>query len=412
MSQHEGEGEEETTIELRDFQFNVKKAPCPTILLVGKRFSGKSYTSVSIANQFKGYDRWAAFCGTKDTEDFWSEKFESPASVRGPDNAGKEYLADQIKYQQRKMRLYKMLKQPFPAKYYLGLIFDDITAKREFRKGEILEDLFSNGRHYKTVIIISCQYVKQLPPAVRLNADYMILMHNAKRTCKILYEEYVEEPETFDMFLQLLRSVTGQTDSQGNDLFNGLVYNNVDKTSRIDDIFMIYRNEPAEEIDAMRIGKKEWREYNKIHYRDREQEEHDRDQRKQKRMIRLQEYRARQMERQGADMGQNPDLDYFSDSDSETNERHDSFQLVGKKNKGPRTTVKMSRKNPKVEASQYRSDDPYDSYEYKSEYQPISYGVPYGQTSAYRPTASPQVMTWQQQQQVLQNNRTYTPALW
>lgn len=83
--------EEEETVWLRDFVFDTVNVPEPTILLVGKRFSGKSYTSVSIAEKFPVH-RWAAFCGTKDTEDFWAAKFESSASVRGPDAEGISYL--------------------------------------------------------------------------------------------------------------------------------------------------------------------------------------------------------------------------------------------------------------------------------------------------------------------------------
>ena len=340
----DSDGEEDETIWLQNFEFNMKRVPCPTILLVGKRFSGKSYTSVSIAEKFK-VPRFCAFCGTKDTEDFWAEKFESSASVRGPDEAGKAYLITVIKYQQRKARLYKkVLKLPFPNQYMIGMIFDDVTSKREFRKGEILEDLFSNGRHYKAVIIISCQYLKQLPPAVRTNADYMFLMHNTKRTCKVLYEDYVEEPSTFGEFLQLLRSVTGQTDDKGNNLFNSLVYDNSTTSSKLEDMFKVYRNEGEAVIDNMKLGSPEWREYNKNHYRDKDHESQMREYRKRKRLLRIQEYRQRQMERR-----QNPgaflsnDLDYFSDSDSEEEEQtHDTITL-GKK-RGPKTTVNFSRK--------------------------------------------------------------------
>jgi len=340
----DSEGEENETIWLQNFEFNMERVPCPTILLVGKRFSGKSYTSVSIAEKFK-VPRFCAFCGTKDTEDFWAEKFESSASVRGPDDAGKSYLITVIKYQQRKARLYKkVLKKPFPMQYMIGMIFDDITSKREFRKGEMLEDLFSNGRHYKAVIIISCQYLKQLPPAVRTNADYMFLMHNTKRTCKVLYEDYVEEPSTFGEFLQLLRSVTGQTDDLGNNLFNSLVYDNSTTSSKLEDMFKVYRNEGEAAIDNMKLGSEEWREYNKTHYRDKDHESQMREYRKRKRLLRIQEYRQRQMERR-----QNPgafisnDLDYFSDSDSEDEQQTHDTIMLGKK-KGPKTTVNFSRK--------------------------------------------------------------------
>jgi hypothetical protein len=340
----EEEEPEEETYWLQNFVFDTSKVPHPTILLVGKRFSGKSYTAVSIAAKFN-MPRWAAWCGTKDTEDFWAEKFESNASVRGPDEAGKSYLIKIIRYQQRKVRLYKkVLKQPFPREYTIGLIFDDVTSKRQFRKGEILEDLFSNGRHYKSVIIISCQYLKQLPPAVRLNTDYLFMMHNTKRTIQVLYDDYVEEPDEFNMFLDLIRSVTGQCDANGNDLYNSLVYDNVGKTSKLDAIFKIYRNEGSEIVDKMVLGDESWRNYNKAHFKDKDYELQKREYRKRKRLLRLQEYRQQQLERRqnpNNRLGNTLDLDYYSDSDSDE-ETHDSVTLTHKR--GSAMTVNFSKK--------------------------------------------------------------------
>lgn len=329
------ERDQEEILWLQDFAFDMKKVPFPTILLVGKRFSGKSYTSVSIAAKFD-VPRWAAWCGTKDTEDFWAERFESNATVKGPDEHGRTYLNHVIKYQQRKGRLYKkILKQPFPRKFTMGLIFDDVTAKRQFRKGEILEDLFSNGRHYHLVIIISAQYLKQLPPAVRLNTDYMFITHNTKRTLKIMYEEYVEAPDEFGMFLDLVRSVTGQRDDQGKDLYNALVYDNVIKSQKLEDVFRIYRNEGEKYLDNVKIGDEAWREYNKAHFKDEDYEIQVREYRKQQRILRLEQHRQRQMERRANPLGYSSafgqaDLDFYDDTDSEdeTDSKHDTVTLT------------------------------------------------------------------------------------
>jgi hypothetical protein len=305
----------EETYTLQDFKAD-SKIPHPTILLVGKRFSGKSTTSVAIAEQFKAH-RWAAWCGTKDTEDYWASRFGSSATVWGPDEAGKLALLRNIQYQERKVRLYKkILKKPFPSKYTIGLVFDDVTSKRQFRRGEILEDLFSNGRHYKAVIIISCQYIKQLPPAVRTNTDYLFMLHNTKRTCKILYEEYVENPDEFPMFLELLRTVTSQKDDNGKDMYNALVYNGCVKTYKLDEMFTVYRHTVDFNPDNIDLGSKEWRDYNQTHYRDKEWEDENKLQRKSDRMKRLKEYREKQLQRVNTGLPGIPcDLDYFSDSD-------------------------------------------------------------------------------------------------
>ena len=347
MDDYENTADE--TYYLKDFIFDTKKVPHPTILLVGKRFAGKSTASVSVAKHFN-MPRWAAWCGTKDTEDYWAEKFESPATVWGPDEKGKTALIRIIRFQQKKVRLYKKhLKKPFPRKYEIGLIFDDVTSKREFRRGEILEDLFSNGRHYKAVIIISCQYIKQLPPAVRTNTDYLFMLHNTKRTIRILYEEYVENPDEFTMFLDLLRYVTSQRDDVGEDLYNALVYDNVVKTYKLDEMFKIYRSPPHFDPDTIILGDESWRKYNQDHYRDEEEESERREYRKKKRLQRLAQHRQKQLlkrrQYQVAN-AQGLDVDYFSDSDESdisSDEEEGTDLMMLRTRKGQKVNVRISK---------------------------------------------------------------------
>ncbi len=340
---------------LNDFKFNQKKCPHPTILLVGKRFSGKSVTSVSIASKFD-VPRWAAFCGTKDTEDFWAEKFGSSATVRGPNDAGKGYLKTLIRFQEVKGRLYKKhLKEPVPRRYTIGLIFDDVTSNKQFSKGPLLEDLFSNGRHYNAVIIISCQYLKQLPPAVRLNTDYLFIMHNSKKLLKILYEEYVEEPDEFGMFLQLAREVTGQRDSRtGKDLYNALVFSNLEKSTKLSIMFNVYRSEGMEAARQVRLGDAAWREYNATHYRDSEEEAQKRIMRKNERAERVRKYQQKRLARWRAKQnalysGIHMDLDVYNDSDSEPEpelepeeEEHDVVLLKKRRGRNIRVHLRQA----------------------------------------------------------------------
>jgi hypothetical protein len=287
----------EEDLYLDDFSFSGK-VPHPTILLVGKRMAGKSFMSVAIADSFK-VARWAAWCGTKDTEDFWAERFGSRASVYGPDERGKAALDRIIKFQQQKIRQYKNIyKKPLPAEYEIGLIFDDVTAARAFRRGEILEDLFSNGRHYHAVIIISCQYIKQLPPAVRTNTDYLFMLHNTKRTIKILYEEYVENPEHFETFMKMLRFVTGQKDQKGKDIHNALVYDNVVKTYDLGGMFKVFRHRPEFALDQVNLGSPAWREYNTKHFKDTEFEADKQTIRRKTRIQRLELFKQQQQQQQ------------------------------------------------------------------------------------------------------------------
>ena len=332
---------------LSDFKLD-ERVPHPTVLLVGKRFTGKSTTSVALANLFTHVHRWAAWCGTKETEDYWSERFGSSACVWGADEAGVESLRRLVAYQQRKVRLYsKILKKPLPPQYSIGMIFDDVTSCRAFRKGELLEDLFSNGRHYKAVIIISCQYPKQLPPAVRTNTDYLFMLHNTKRTSKILFEEYVENPDDFGMFTELLRKVTGQR-VRNKPLFNALVYNNCVKTNRLDEMFHVFRHTEGFRPEQVELGSGLWRDYNRAHYKNVEETTARKNYNKRERMKQLSRYREG---RQTNHRLGNPiddvdiDLDYFSDQSSnplgsDTSD-NDTYTLRNRKREG--VVIRMAR---------------------------------------------------------------------
>lgn len=432
------EAQEEETVWLKDFHFNTKKVPCPTILLVGKRFSGKSYTAVSVCDKLD-MPRWAAWCGTKETEDFWAERFESNATVKSPNDSGKDYLIQVIKYQQRKSQQYKRLNIEWPKKLSVGLIFDDITANKKFRAGPELEDLFSNGRHYHCAIVVSAQYLKQLPPAVRLNTDYMFMMHNSKRTIKVLYEDYVEEPDEFAMFLQLIRSVTGQKDENGKDLYNALVYDNVNKTQQLDEVFKIYRNEGEEYLNKVKLGNPEWREYNKTHFKDEEAAQQVREERKRDRERRIKLHRQKQLERKNGmfsgvvyEQEQQPQLDiYDDDSDSEKEdetETHDTAMLQPRK--GTTIRVQFSKQKTAQESTVINSQPSYVEPSYvepsysQHGYSQHGYSQPtYSQTS--RPDLFSQQQqihqpyqhqhsytepnTYQQQQEFIRANSTYVP---
>jgi hypothetical protein len=340
---------EEEEIFLKDFKINKDKAPHPTILLVGKRFAGKTSASVAIAEQFD-IPRWSAWCGTKDTEDFWGDRFGSNATVNSTDEKGRLQLIRTIKFQEEKIQLYKkVLKEPFPKIYEIGLIFDDTTSKKKFSRGDLLEDLFSNGRHYKAVIIISCQWINQLPPSVRMNTDFLIMMNNSKRTARILFDEYIEcdDLDDYKMFFELLRTVTSQKDNAGEKLFNGLVFDNISGGSSFADMFKIFRHYEGFNPDKVDLGWESWRKYNQEHFYDEELELQKKVHRKKKRMERLEMYRKRQNIRgtmleeyqNNPNNYNNMEADYFSDSDTE--EDDEKYVIDGFNNV---THMKINRK--------------------------------------------------------------------
>jgi len=243
------------------------------------------------------------------------------------------------------------LQQPFPKEYRIGLIFDDLTSKRHFRKLDILEELFSNGRHYHAILLISCQYVKQLPPPLRGNCDYIIILHNAKLSCRILYEEFIGLPDSFAAFMRLMRAVTGQKDQNGRPLYNGLVFDNTAVSYKLEHMFFIYRTEGVDALSHVKLGTESWRTFTKTHFKDAEQEEEVKEYRKKKRIERLKHFQNR---RRGIDHRVGQDLDYFSDEDDVSSEGgisdtvHDSIEIDQGGNGKKQQKTKIMFERPRI----------------------------------------------------------------
>lgn len=355
--------DDEQVFTLTDFKADVKFHPYPTILLVGKRNSGKSWTSVSLALEYPHVQRWCAWCGNKDTADFWAARLGSHATVYNTDDRGREALIRAIQYQEEKVRLYKTLQKPLPPKYCIGFIFDDCTSKRKFRQGELLEELFSNGRHYEAVIIISAQYIKQLPPILRTNTDYIVMLHNSKKTVRILFEEYVDNPDEFDMFFTLLKQVTGQKDAvTGKKLFTSLVYDNTKTSDRLDEVFRVFRRPPNLRMEDVFLGDPEWRAYNKKNFVDHHSENELRKYKKKQRIDRLKIHQQKQLEQRSQmqqfyGMNIPIEIDYDSDGgESDIAEPVAEADVISlKKRRGPTIQVILANATETTPAAESKA---------------------------------------------------------
>ena len=56
------------------------------------------------------------------------------------------------------------------------LILDDCLYDQSWVKSKDVRSLFMNGRHYKSMFIITMQYALGIPPNLRTNIDYVFLL--------------------------------------------------------------------------------------------------------------------------------------------------------------------------------------------------------------------------------------------
>lgn len=345
MNDEDEDPAEDHQVVLNDLGFNKKKTPFPTIAVVGTRGCGKSGVAVAIVERFPEIQRWVAFCGTKETCDYWSARFGSAASVYLCNEKAIEQLENILEYQEKKSRIYNnILRTDFPDKYKIGLIFDDVTCSKKFCRSPMLEKLFSNGRHFKALTLINTQYLKQLPPVLRETTDYLIMLKISRRTCKMLYEELDMPLDNGDMLGQLLRVVTNQKDCHGEKLFNALVYLNggLSDGDRISDSFKVFRHRPHFDPKKVVVGSETWRMYNNAHFVDAELEKFRKEYNKQKKLKRAASILHQQQQRSG--LGLVPaEVDHFSDDSEEDSDDLLDTTTIRRK-KGRDLTISLPKK--------------------------------------------------------------------
>lgn len=249
------------------------KATDPTLfslgssfLCLGKRNSGKSYCTVSLlrSKQFN-FQRFCVWCGTPFGRAFWSEALGSDATVKGCDTNGELYMEKLLSGQESLLDGLTDSSEFDISKSGVVMIFDDVTTDRHFcRKTGPFSKMFTQGRHYGITVVVCCQYIKQLPPVVRDNIDFFVLMSISPKTIKVLHSDYFDYPETIEQLKTMLKVVSTQKDENNQPTYACLIYDNCrDRGSN--QIFTVYHPEKIHSV-ADKLG---WyqRRYLQRHYK-------------------------------------------------------------------------------------------------------------------------------------------------
>jgi hypothetical protein len=98
-----------------------------------------------------------------------------------------------------------------------------------------------NGRHVNSLVVITLQYPKGIPPALRTNIDYTFIFRESNmNNRKILYDNYAGMFNTFDDFCQVMDQCTNN--------FECLVIDNTGRSNAINDQVFWYKAEQQPEF--------------------------------------------------------------------------------------------------------------------------------------------------------------------
>lgn len=208
--------------------------PFRTILIIGKRGTGKSVLLEDILYHLRSHVDFGIFCTptmdskemfTKHVPHSWVHEF-------------KPELVESLSRTQRSMAVVK--------KRRMILVLDDCNADKRMWKSVGLRDIMYNGRHEKICFISSMQYCLDCPPDIRTNIDYVfalrdIVLANKQRLHKYFFGCF----NRFDDFDRVLSDVT--------DNYGVLCLDNTCKTNNLTDMLSWYRASPN--LPEFRLGK-------------------------------------------------------------------------------------------------------------------------------------------------------------
>lgn len=180
----------------------------PSICMIAKRGSGKSWVCRSIIKHFSYLPGGVIIAKTEKMSCFYGNFF--------PDiyihYEYKSEILDNLLYRQ------ELIIEKCKKKYTVGkkidprafLVMDDcLSSKGTWMNDQPILEVFFNGRHYQLIFILTMQFPLGIKPELRTNFDYIFLLSedfysNQKR----LYDHYAGVFPTFDFFRQVFLQLT------------------------------------------------------------------------------------------------------------------------------------------------------------------------------------------------------------
>ena len=187
-------------MKLKLHKFDMSKiAPDATIMVVGKRRTGKSTLIRDILRSMVGkLDFGIAMCGSEDTGKAMAE-YIPPSCIY--DDFSPAALDVLLRVQQRGVASGTC--KP------VYLVMDDTMYDKQTLKSKNMRMLFMNGRHRKIFFLCAVQYLMDIPPDIRTNVDYLfVLKENVLSNREKLHKQFFGMFAEYKDFSVVMNSCT------------------------------------------------------------------------------------------------------------------------------------------------------------------------------------------------------------
>lgn len=179
--------------------FQLQRLPeSATMVLIGKRLSGKTTTIMNILHHFMYvFEFGFIVCASNTTCETYGTAVPKEFIVPSADG---EFIEKIIQYQEKRSK--KGTIQP------IFIVFDDLNFDQKLLRGTAMFKLFANGRHYKIFILLSLQYLRGIGPNCRGNIDAVVLHRETViKNQRKLFDDYACGFQTFEDFRGVFEQV-------------------------------------------------------------------------------------------------------------------------------------------------------------------------------------------------------------
>lgn len=195
------------SLPIREFKLEWMAAN-PSICMIAKRGSGKSFVCRSILKHFNHLPGGMIIAPTDRMNTFYGKFFpESYIHYQYSSEIIEKLLHRQKIMIEKMKRSYKDGKKCDPRTF---LIMDDcLSSKGTWAKDGPVMELFFNGRHFQIMYILTMQFPLGISPELRCNFDYIFLLaEDFTSNQKRLYDHYAGMFPDLNSFKQVFKTLT------------------------------------------------------------------------------------------------------------------------------------------------------------------------------------------------------------
>lgn len=169
------------------------------VLIVGRRGSGKSTVAEDLMSYKRGVKRGICISATEKANAFWTNHIPSCFIHYAYDDK----ITRDLFAMQKKVKKKTGVVEPAFA------IYDDLMFDKSFVKSKMTRRVFMNGRHDGIFTIVTAQWIMDVPPDLRANIDYVVVLRdNIRVNRERVYTYFAGVFPNFSSFDEVMQSCT------------------------------------------------------------------------------------------------------------------------------------------------------------------------------------------------------------